>query len=375
MNEDDFMKQFDKYVEEESPKFNENLNIVVVGSVSSGKSSLLNAILECDPENPIFKVGAESGVTTKVKAHRLAKDVLIIDSPGLDDVRKENSEETKSFLDSIDVGIFVLTGSLDAKQKLNFDDLKKNSKEVFVVLNKIDAWDELEESELEKVMAQWCKGLGINEIFPVCTKGYDPKRRKGVPMDVRGVDDLQSALFDYLKNEGKDLILKKHLANKEKYAVGIIATALVAVAGFSFVPGSAAYITGAQVVAITSLHYLYKGEVMSKVSALTLMPTFIGQNIGKSLFLIAKSFLPPTGVVDAAAAAIAVSLTAGMLLSLKYVFENEKDLKDKESLKAIFKNFSFITPHLKGMSPLDFTNKDKIFELLMRIMKNSKPIP
>ena len=186
MQQSDFDKYFDEAYEKKLPNFDEHINVAVVGKVSAGKGSLLNAIMERGRLDPLAEVGSCSGVTTKITPYRLGKDVLIIDCPGLDDVRAENSEETKGFLESIDLGLFVVTGSADASQKSNYDDLKRSCKKIMVILNKIDEWDDLEESAIDLVIQQWMGVLGTNAIYPTCTKGYDPKMRQNAPMDIRG---------------------------------------------------------------------------------------------------------------------------------------------------------------------------------------------
>jgi len=364
----EFDNGFDEAYEKLNPDFTSHVNIALVGKVSAGKSSLLNAIMECNRDNAIAKVGAHSGVTTQVTAYELDDKVLIIDCPGLDDVRAENSAVTKTFLSSIDLGIFVVTGSADASQRTNFDDLKNNCKKTIVVLNKIDEWDDLEETAYEKVVSQWKDVLCVDQIFGTCTKGFDPQSRKSAPMDLRGVGELRDAIFDFLKSEKKAILLARHLKSKENYAIGIIATAVIAVAGQAFIPGSAAYITATQVVAITSLHYLYKGEILSKSSALSLLPTFAGQSLGTTAFLWAKSFLPPTGVLDIAAAGIAMVITFAMLAAVKWMFENEHSLDDKVALKNAFNQFKEIGKGLKDISLDDFKDKKSIVALLARLL-------
>lgn len=366
--EKNFESVFDKVYEKRTPNFDEHVNVALVGKVSAGKSSLLNAILKCTREDPIAKVGAHSGVTTKVTAYKLDDHVLIVDCPGLDDVRKENSDETRAFIKSIDLGIFVVTGSADASQKSNFDDLRKSSKHAIVVLNKIDEWDDLEESAYDGVVSQWKAVLDVDEIFGTCTKGFDPKMRKSAPMDIRGVDELREEVFNFLNTEGKAILLARHLKNKENYALGIIGAAIAAVAGEAFIPGSAAYITATQVVAITSLNYLYKGEVMSKSSALAILPNFVGESLGTSAFLFAKSFLPPTLILDVAAAGIAVTITFAMLAAVKWMLENEHSFDDKEILKKVFNKFKSIGDELKKASIDDLKDKRSIIQFVARLL-------
>lgn len=335
MNSDD-AAAFDEIYEERKPDFRKNINIAFIGKVSTGKSSLINAVMKRKREEPLAAVGATSGVTTEVKAFRLDDKVLIIDSPGLNDIRKENSEETEKFLSNIDLGIMVVTGSADSSQKKNYDEILENTNRVFVVLNKIDEWDDLDPSALSEVIEQWKAELGVDRIYPTCTKGYDPKMRKDAPMDLRGVEDLHDDIWSYLQKEGKDLLLARHLGDKRKYASGIIATALAAVAGEAFVPGSAAYITATQGIAISSLYYLYTGKILSKGNTLALLPTFMGQSIGSNIFLWAKSFLPPTGIVDIAAAGVAIGITFAMLASITYLLSNGYELEHKDILKEKF---------------------------------------
>lgn len=367
-SEKDFEKIFDKAYKTRSPNFDEHVNVALVGKVSAGKSSLLNAILGCARENPIAEVGASSGVTTKVTAYKLDKQVLIVDCPGLDDVREENSAETKYFLSSIDLGLFVVTGSADASQKANFDDLKRHSKKTIVILNKIDEWDDLEESAYDEVVKQWKAVLGVDKVFGTCTKGFNPKMRQSAPMDIRGIDEVKEEIFGFLQKEGKDILLARHLKSKAGYAIGIIGTAIVAVAGEAFIPGSAAYITATQVAAITSLNYLYSGEILNKSSALALLPTFAGESLGTTVFLWAKSFLPPTLILDIAAAGVAVVITFAMLAAVKWMLENGHSLDEKDILKKIFANFKGIGEELKNINIDDLKNKKNLLALLGRLL-------
>ena len=146
-----FFTDVDRIVEQKLPDLNKTLNIAILGKVSSGKSSLLNALLRRTRETLISKVGAQSGVTDKLYFFQLDERVLIIDSPGLDDIQREKSGITEQFLRSIDIGLLVITGSADASQKKSYDELKKHSKQAIVVLNKRDEWDHLKTSAFQGV--------------------------------------------------------------------------------------------------------------------------------------------------------------------------------------------------------------------------------
>jgi small GTP-binding protein len=210
---EEFEKKFSKVYEEKAPEFDSHINIALVGKVNTGKSSLLNAILCCERNNPLAEVSAKSGVTTKITAYRLDDKVFIIDCPGLNDVRKENQAETEDFLSKIDLGILVVTGSVDSSQKANYDDLKNSTGKTIVILNKIDEWDDFEESVLEEIVEQWKSVLCAETLFPTCTKGYDPKAKR---MDLRGVDNIRDEIFKFLQVENKESLFAHHIRDKEK---------------------------------------------------------------------------------------------------------------------------------------------------------------
>lgn len=367
----DFERIFDKAYQDKAPDFDGSVNIALVGKVSAGKSSLLNALFECDRDNPIAVVGSRSGVTTTIHPYEFEDKVLIIDCPGLSDVRQENSDLTRRFLSSIDMGVFVVTGSADASQKKSYDELKASCKNTIVVLNKVDEWDDLEDRELEGVVDQWKSVLQVDTVFKTCTKGFDPGLKKSALMDIRGVDEVRDTILDFLKREKKDLLLARFLKNNEKYAISIIATAIVAVAGEAFIPGSAAYITATQVIAITSLNYLYTGQILGKGSVLRLLPSFMGESLGTSAFLWAKSFLPPTLILDFAAAGIAVLITFAMLAAVRWVLEKGHSLDDREELKKAFKIFKVVGAELKGVSIADLKNRTAMLNLLGRLLKRA----
>ncbi|MBE0352825.1 MULTISPECIES: GTPase [Pseudoalteromonas] len=350
-NEKSIDEKVDEMYLEWKVKLESPLNVLVLGKVSAGKSSFLNAFFDREMDDVLFEVNAKSGETTKVKFEKLGENISIADTPGLDDIKSENSAETLKMLDEgVDVGILVLSGSADKSQKGHYDDLLKNSSEVFIVLNKADNFSK---ENLPHVIEQWKEQLGLSseqKIYPVVSRGYDPKDKEtfrgqeydievdnyGRPKTLQGIDAVRDDVLDFLAKKGKDLLLAKELKDKSKKALAIISTATASGAGAAFIPGSAAYLIGIQVVAIGSLGYLYTGEIISKSNAISLIGTFAAEQVGMNLFLLTKSFLPPTGVIDLAAAVIAASVTAAMLSAVAYLLSHEIDFDDKEQLLSVF---------------------------------------
>ena len=336
-----FNQQVDTEYAGQVQDFNKTLNIAVVGNVSSGKSSLINAILMRKREDAVADVGATSGVTTELNILRLNDErVRLIDSPGLGDIRKENSAITREFLKHIDIGILVVTGSADASQKQYFDELRANCTRVFLVLNKCDQWDNYKPQALEDVKEQWKQCLGVDEIYAVCALGYDKQLPDDFPLDIRGVNELREDIEIFLDSEGKKLLLARHMGDKKSYAKGIIVTAVAAVGIQAALPGKAFFITATQMAAITSLYYLYTGEILSKGAVLALLPVFAGQAVATNVFLFFTSFIPPTGIVEVAAAITAISITSAMLAAVNFVLSSGIELTEKDTTGILKDKFN-----------------------------------
>lgn len=347
--EDAFGDRFDDFKKRMSAK---KLNIAVVGKVSSGKSSLINALLGCEQRTPKAPVGATSGVTTAVHFHDLSDGVCIVDTPGLGDLVDENSEKTRAFLSDVKVGIFVVTGSADSSQYALYQDLLKRTKRTFVVLNKCDEWDELEDDAQHQVIAQWQSVLKAPRIYPTCTKGYDPKYRKGAPMKLLGIAELRNDIFTFLaSDEGADLLLAAVMQDKSIAAVRIIASACAAVGIEAFIPGpgvGTALTTATQAGAIASLYYVYTGRYLSKSSVLGVLPAFAARMIGQTAFLFLKSLLPPTGILDVLGAGVAVTVTLPMLLAVNTTLASGADLENREMLRTAFAKYQRTLPGTLG---------------------------
>lgn len=340
-NADAAQQESDAKLNDIEKNLDKKVTIAVIGRVSAGKSSLINALFNRDRSNPLAEVASISGKTTELKRFKLGKKVEIMDSPGLGDTKDENSAVTRAAMIDVDVGVLVLCDSADVAQKQNYDLLKENCRKVFVVLNKIDMYDK-KKAALKDVIEQWRQVLDLapeEQIFETCTDGYDPSYDPDMELDIRGVDELKNGILEFLKKYGKDLILAKEMEKKSVTARRIIYGALAAVAVEAFVPGSAIYITATQAGAIMSIHYVYTGEVLSKKSAVAAIPLFASQSIGSTAFLWAKSILPPTGILDVAAAVVAATVTLAMLSTVNWIYENGYNLDDKTELQAQFNKF------------------------------------
>lgn len=161
-NIDSETRDFEKRLQIQD-KYKERLIILVFGKVNSGKSSFSNYFVDLfqkrHPAESIeyfyfengeqkilpessFKVGSTE-TTAKIQGVELGKLVLL-DTPGLHSVTKENGELTKKYTDSADL-ILWLSGSNSPGQTQELEELKdelEKGKVLFPVITKSDITEE-----------------------------------------------------------------------------------------------------------------------------------------------------------------------------------------------------------------------------------------
>lgn len=113
MNTSNFMSNdaFDQIFQQESDDINEQLKkeilIAMIGDVNAGKSSTLNRLMQ----KSVAEVGAQPGETKEVKKYYYRDNILFVDTPGLDDIYQEHSQETLKFYNEADVILFFLNAA------------------------------------------------------------------------------------------------------------------------------------------------------------------------------------------------------------------------------------------------------------------------
>jgi small GTP-binding protein len=365
LNEEALVHNIEQLFSEYNAETHGYLRIGIVGKVSSGKSSFLNAFFDYPKDNPLFPVGAVSGVTTNPYSRLLGDRIIIWDTPGLQDYDDSNVSKTEDLLkEGIDIGILILEGSADAQQKENYKKLKEKTENIFVILNKIDQYSQ---ANLQEIIAQWKKVLNFENnkrIYPVCTRGYDPKDKivdpetleekeipvndYGVPKTIKGIDDVKNQVFEACFKVGKIAFIAKAIKRKQPQAMAIIAAACVTSVGAIFLPGSIAIIGANQAAAISSLGYLYKNEFPSKQEITQLMKTLSttsALSLGAVAYGAFISFLPPTGFLDIGGIILVVAYMATTLLIINYCFSKGVKI---EKTAALTQEFNRINKKLYG---------------------------
>ncbi len=131
----------------EAKRESQQLEIVAFGTISSGKSSLLNALAGRN----VFRTNVIGGTTaTRSEIPWPAGDrVVLVDTPGLAEVRGEaRASESAAAAKNADLVLFVVDGPLKSYESELLEALAEMEKRIVVCLNKEDWYEATERDEL-----------------------------------------------------------------------------------------------------------------------------------------------------------------------------------------------------------------------------------
>ncbi|SEO87152.1 GTP-binding protein Era [Amphibacillus marinus] len=318
-------KEFDHIYEQEINAINEQLEqeivLALIGDVNSGKSSTINQLMGDD----VARVGAQPGETRGIKKYNYKDKIIFADTPGLDDINQAHSKETLAFYKEADIVLFFLNAAgtvFSDGEKQALEKIEAVNKNIIIVLNKIDAADNIPDL--------------VNYI-----QAHTKAKYKVTPVSSRtgeNIDILAIHILAVLKSKKKDVLFAKYLkekatvANKWINAAAVSATAVGAapLPGADIIP-----LTGIQVGLMVKLATLYEKPMTKDRAKELAIATFTG-NIGRGVFRQVTKFIPGAGSI--AGASIAGSMTLGLGHSIKYAYENNIDL-DTNGLKSIYALF------------------------------------
>ena len=193
-----------------------HLHIAVFGRVSTGKSSLLNALIG----EQRFTVSPLHGETKRTSMERWseveAAGVYLIDTPGLDEAGGENREEmAKEVAHRSDLVIFVVDGDVTDSELSSLQVLLTQGRPVVVALNKSDLYTK---DELDALLASVrSKTKGLVQSDDVLAVAAQPRPQQIIEVDDEGnektssrerdadIDKLRLRLWEIFENEGKTL--------------------------------------------------------------------------------------------------------------------------------------------------------------------------
>lgn len=193
-----------------------HLHIAVFGRVSTGKSSLLNALIG-EPKFAVSPLHGETKQTSMQEWSEVeAAGVYLIDTPGLDEAGGEGREEmAKEVAHRSDLVIFVLDGDITDSELNSLRTLLEQGRPVLVALNKSDLYTTSELDDL--IAAIRIKADGLVQPVDVLAVAAQPRPQQVIEIDDDGVetttirervadiDQLRIRLWDIFETEGKTL--------------------------------------------------------------------------------------------------------------------------------------------------------------------------
>jgi uncharacterized protein (DUF697 family)/GTP-binding protein EngB required for normal cell division len=193
----------------------QRLEIVAFGAISSGKSSLLNALAG----RQAFAADVIGG-TTSARCEVPwpgADSVVLVDTPGLAEIRGEHRATiAAAAAQNADLVLLVVDGPLKSFEVELAEKLLEMEKRLIVCLNKEDWFDADEQRELVTQIAEQLRGVDRADIVPVragvgarprvrvLADGREERDLVETPPDVR---PLARRMLEVVRRDGRDLLM------------------------------------------------------------------------------------------------------------------------------------------------------------------------
>jgi small GTP-binding protein len=202
----------------EAKRKSQRLEIVAFGTVSSGKSSLLNALAGRD----VFRTNIIGGTTvarSEIPWVAVATDsVVLIDTPGLAEVRGEaRAAEAAAAAKNADLVLFVVDGPLKAYEHDLLAALAAMEKRIVVCLNKEDWYDDGQrEGLVAQIVEQVSPMVKAADVVAVRSR---PVSRSRIHVLADGREEEESAtepadisplarrMMSIVERDGRELLL------------------------------------------------------------------------------------------------------------------------------------------------------------------------
>ncbi|MCM3610132.1 50S ribosome-binding GTPase [Planococcus sp. MERTA32b] len=325
--EDEVMQTMNKMFENEMKKVNDMLEqdllISLIGEVNAGKSSTVNRIIGED----IASTNPMPGETVSVDPYNMRglENIKFMDTPGLNDPNDENPKKTLEFVQKSDVVLFFLNAAgtvFSDSEKEKFTAIEKNNKDILIVLNKIDAAENIPS------LIQFVKNHTNNKykVIPISSKTGE------------NLEDLKREILVILEKKGKDLLFAKSMKEKSAAATRWIVGAGVSagIIGASPIPGSDVVpLTSLQVGLIIKLSKLYD-KPLTKKAARDMIVITATQTVGHTIYRQALKFIPGAGSIIGGTVATAMTVALGY--GVKYAYENNIDI-DYDMIGDLFEKY------------------------------------
>jgi len=191
------------------------LEIVAFGTISSGKSSLLNALAG----RQVFASDVVGGTTSTRSEIPWpgADSIVLVDTPGLAEVRGESrAAEAAVAAKNADLVLLVVDGPLKAFEVDLAKKLTAMEKRLVVCLNKEDWYDEADQQQLVEQIAAQLPGVSQEDVVAVRSRAVSRSRirvtaeggehEEQIEMSPE-VRQLAERLMQIVERDGRELLL------------------------------------------------------------------------------------------------------------------------------------------------------------------------
>ncbi len=200
---EDILNQLDFQINKLEKK---ELNISVYGRVGVGKSSLLNALIE----KQIFPTDIINGNTQTTKSYTWCKSfkglnkVVLLDSPGINEINNSNKEEISlNYVLDTDLILYVIDSDITRIDLNSIEELLSNKKPILLVLNRCDQWNA---KEIKLILSSIHRKLSFcKQRIKIALVSSSPREAKIKPSGIVR-SETKAPKVDILKNELKDII-------------------------------------------------------------------------------------------------------------------------------------------------------------------------
>lgn len=212
------------------------LKIVIVGEVKSGKSTLVNALLEKDisktdvleATSSILEVTYGEKYDTKIvdcvtKIYLdldILKKINIVDTPGLRSITTKNETKTLNYIQNADFIVFVIDATHIGQEDIinTLDIIESLKKPIIGVINKCDLLQDDKDEVLEYINEEY--GLYIDKFFLISSYlEYEAKIKNDYLDDVESIkeEDYKELRENYelLKNYIDELYRNSNVVKEE----------------------------------------------------------------------------------------------------------------------------------------------------------------
>lgn len=189
-----------------------DLQIVLFGAGSTGKTSLIRALLR----ELVGEVGAAMGSTTGTQRYRLRmrgleRAVWLLDTPGIleaGDAGERRERLAREQASRADLLLLVVDGDLRAAEREVFEALAGLGKRLMLVLNKCDLRGEQEEARLLQLLRQRTRGrITPADVVPAAASPQSIPQPGGRPLQpAPEVEALVRRIAEVLHADGEELI-------------------------------------------------------------------------------------------------------------------------------------------------------------------------